>query len=547
MNGRNLPRSEPQRGASPVLWLAAVGLALFGIYLLTRSQSHLWDAIAYVARVVDDPLLCDRYLSTCYFHPHHLFYVPFAKGFYLLFKGLGIGEDPFLPLQFANSLLGGGCVFLTGLLVLRVTGDFLPSLMTAAGIGVSNGLWCYSTSVEVMVPAMFFALLGLFILMSTRALIGWAAAGLAFSASILLHQISVLIAGVLTFVLLLGLLRSRVRPRNVFVFAGSWVGATGFAYLAVAFWDQGATSVGDVMRWLLTVRSRSSFSGMFLPQSLYTTAKVLPQAFVSLDPLFDTRGVGLLSRSRILDLLAMAVPAAGMAFLWLASLPGTIRALRRRDLITWGIILGVAVIAAFVIWFQPWNTDYWVYLLPLVWGAIGLHIPVGRAPQAASRGRKYYLWASVIVVSIVGLGNLHLEALPARQPDNASYRDLVQFASGHFKSGDLFVSDLGMAAIPFFVGVEVFPPPTEGRADEEARFRARIRSALERTTPDSMRIFLMQEDLTRVEACCRTELDARPIGDLRGRAVLHVFRSRAGGAEPPPRETVPPSRERNRH
>ena len=152
---------RPGPPASEVLFglaLAAVSAAFLAVYLLTRAQVHGWDSLAYAARAAGDPLLSEKFLSTRYFHPHHLLYVPFAQGCRAALGWLP-GADLLAPLQWANSLLGAGCVLLAGLIVRALGGGPGRALFAAAAVGFANGVWTYATAVEVMIPALFCLLL----------------------------------------------------------------------------------------------------------------------------------------------------------------------------------------------------------------------------------------------------------------------------------------------------------------------------------------------------------------------------------------------------
>ena len=134
------PQTRPAPGTRSYRSLFALGALFLAGYALTLSRAHDWDSLAYAARIAGDPLLSEKYLSTRFFHPHHLLYGVFGSPTRALLVPLGLGRDPLLPLQVADCVLGAGCAVLVGALVQAATGRTARAILVAAAAGLSNAV-----------------------------------------------------------------------------------------------------------------------------------------------------------------------------------------------------------------------------------------------------------------------------------------------------------------------------------------------------------------------------------------------------------------------
>ncbi|MCA0351957.1 MAG: DUF2723 domain-containing protein [Chloroflexi bacterium] len=171
------------------LKLGLAWLSLIGLYSLTLTQIHTFDAYSYATAVQAKPWRES-------FHPHHLLYGPLGEIVYWLSQGLGYRGMAFGPLQMLNVLAGASGVIIWWRLLQRLTNQ--PWLATSGSVlvGGAYAWWYYAVEVEV------YTLAGLFLIIATGLLIrlaeapktlsNWRWLGLAHSAAILFHQTNVL-------------------------------------------------------------------------------------------------------------------------------------------------------------------------------------------------------------------------------------------------------------------------------------------------------------------------------------------------------------------
>jgi len=495
----------------PLAPLAVLGALLLALYLATLQRGHTWDATAYAARSIHDPFVSEGGPATRLFHPHHLLYVPLAivwRGLLRLF-GIG-GGDPFLPLQVLNALLGAGIGVLTGAIVAHQTGRPMAALAAAAGCGLSNGVWLFSTEVEVMIPALFFYLLGVWLLARRQGRASDVGAVLSLAASVLLHQFAVLLV---TPVLLASL---RVRPRRqaALLAAAVLVLVLG-TYAAAAVAAEHIRSPLAFLDWTLEMRHRSSFGHLAPARALWLAFRAFLESFVSLAPLWRWRSasMGAYGALQVAADLALLLALAAAAS---TSLPGVLRSFAGRDAATLAWTGGIACAVAFNLWFQPGVDDFWTYLPALVWILATTHTAL------VSRSR----FAAAVLLLALGSANLAWRALPARDPRNAPYADQLDYARGHLARGDAIILGDGGAmlgedllALPLIEGVEIIVEPMDTSAAEAERFRAQMLSTLARQRRSGGKLVAPADALSAVRPFAPA-LQWSPADTLRGRAMF---------------------------
>ena len=510
------PRTRPAPGTRSYRPLFALGALFLAGYALTLSRTHDWDSLAYAARVAGDPLLSEKYLSTRFFHPHHLLYGAFGTLARALLVPLGLGRDPLLPLQVADCVLGAGCVVLMGALVQAATGRTARAILIAAAAGLSNAVWIYSTDVEVMIPALFFTLAAAFLLLRARSSLGEVVAGAAMALAILLHQLCVLPAAAL--IVTLALQRRRPAGRAAMPFALACILPTLASYLVVGVAAAGVRSSADFIDWVLAARGRSGFGAEPLTAGVYQAAHAAAESLVSLVPI----GREAVSRPGPVTPGTVAVRAAvwgvlaGFVLLAATGARGAMR-VRPAGPVGAGLALGTLALVLFIGWFQPWNVDYWVYVIACGWLLIGLHA------QAPRRGRTAAAVMAAIYLLALGVVNLAFRAIPSRDPANAEYRAAVLFARARLRPpGSLLVVGpnhrLGssLIAIPLFarVAVEIT------RGGEDPAGAARLREQVWRACAAGRRIYASAEALRSLADPGPLPADPRPVGVLEGDTVF---------------------------
>jgi len=499
------------------VWVGAAGLFL--AYLFTASSVHSWDAIAYTARVSGDPLLSERFLSTRLLHPHHLLYVPLAIGFTRASRALGLaGSEPFAPLEALSALGAAGSALLGGLVVAKLSGSAARGLFATLATGVSSAVWSYATEVEVMAPSLCLALLSLYIAVCGGTARASALSGLAMAAAVLVHQLTMWLAIALALSPWIGRRRDRPSHAAIWILTGATVVAG--TYIAAGMLAAGADRPSELFDWLLTARTRSTFAEHSPLVVLAQAARGIAGAFVSLEPLAAVRRGGAGAGTWALAVLA-ALGLGAVLISCLSSAPRALKSVRAREPWTIAVVAGAGILAIFVAWFQPWNPDYWVYLPPLVWIAVGLHFPprMDRGPAAGA----------ALLLAVLAMLQLVTQALPRRDPARAPYADLLAFARARLTPGGLLVLGpattglgAGTVALPFFARVEVLPAPAAGPPDEQAGFRRALAEAVVSWSEGRRRVFAMEDVLPTLRSVAGRELPFEPVGSLRGSLVYEL-------------------------
>jgi len=133
-----------------------LGLGLFIVFLALYLFSHIShffnrDPLYYSLQVETQPW------EGLFSDPHHLLYRPAARLWLGLWQAFGWKEGGMFPLQALSALAGAATVSLFCLLLLTLTRGLRVSLIGAAFLGFSYGLWRYSAEVYPHVFLLLFA------------------------------------------------------------------------------------------------------------------------------------------------------------------------------------------------------------------------------------------------------------------------------------------------------------------------------------------------------------------------------------------------------
>lgn len=505
------PEAPPPASAIGVVAAAALALAL---YLATLSPVQTWETMAQAARAAADPLLSERWFSTRLLHPNHLLYVPFARGVVLALGRLGLDGDRFLPLQISSACFGAGVALFAGLLALRLGTGARRAALAALATGVSNAVWRLSTEIGAIVPGLLLLLVALWLAAGARRARSWAGAGLALAAAILVHQMVVMAAIAVSACVAVAAWRGRLRPASAAAFIGTWTALTFAGYMACGWIAGVARTPLEVLAWVLTVRSRSvfaEFSAVALARQALSGAA---EAWVALEPL-RAAARGAWSPATAAGAAAALAGVAGAAWVAARALPGIAAALRRGDLATASIASAAGALVAFVIWYQPFNHVFWIFVPPLAAVLLARHAP----PRAGAR-------LGLAVVVLVAIVNLVFRALPARDPSTAEYADLLAAAREHLVAGDVLVVDpaassigIGLMALPTFARVEILALPLPEDAPGQARFDRDVSARFEDARGAS--VFALREMAERVRRV-RPASVPRAVATLRGDTLYRM-------------------------
>ncbi|MEJ2208788.1 MAG: hypothetical protein P8129_07110 [Anaerolineae bacterium] len=333
-----------QRHTWAVLALAA---AATGLYLLTLTDRHTFDAVTYAA-LAENPDLPGSLVLLL--QPHHLGYHVLSHLTYRLWLLLGWQGRSMLPLQVLSALLAGLGLVLFGRLLSRfVRGSVV--LVTLVLLAIVHGYWLFGVSVEVY--SLSFAMLtlaayGSFELQRTgsQKAAFWAGVGLALA--ILAHVMNALFFVVLLGAVLLAPAETRGRRFRLFLIASAVTGVLVLVPYGLAILVLRLDSWREISYWL-TLYAHTGRGGDVRNRALHLTSlqlavQGLRDFFIALKP----------DLNWLLNLLLLA-PVA----LWGAL------ALRANRRVAGLCLLWLALYGAFITWWSPAG-ELWMPLVPPV-------------------------------------------------------------------------------------------------------------------------------------------------------------------------------------
>ncbi len=326
----------------PLSWFLGLGVSfgLIILYIVSRTEVHTFDALSYTWALEDKPF-------GLLFHPHHLFYGPLGWLAYKSAQLLGYGGHADLPIQIVNALAGAFGVFLMWRFGARWTGRSIGALGVALLMGISYAYWLYATEVEVYTLATAFLVLALWIMtrLDERPHVRWAVAlGLAHTGAIMFHQTNLLFGlAILTFLLSRPNLR---RSSLIFAYGLAVLIPLIFSYGYVAYASR-FPDLRGFYNWF-TDYAQSGQWGGFLSFSHFPALRSGLQLTVSLQP-------GL---AAVFYLLTAVGIVAGI---YQARFDA-----HHRAWILFALVWTVSYLLFFW-WWEPWNIEFWIALLPL-WG-----------------------------------------------------------------------------------------------------------------------------------------------------------------------------------
>jgi hypothetical protein len=306
-----------------------LSLALLVLYLHSRTAIHSFDALSYTQDLENKTPL-ELY------HPHHLLYGPAGRAAQALAEGLGYQGRADRPAQALNALAGALGVLLIWATGYRLRADSWKALPPALGVALAYAYWAYAAEVEVYTLAAACLALLLYLLQAPPPQLNPWLIGLAHAGAVMFHQTNLLLGLPLSlFFALSPALRPKLLPYWLAVGAG-----VALPYLGVAY-ASGFRSPDEVYRWLTDYAQTGIWGGNLNPAGLRALLEGL------------------------LDTLSPASPLPGLAFYALA-LGGLLGAWKTLTLSWRALIVGwLGLYAAFFWWWEPWNIEFWIALLPL--------------------------------------------------------------------------------------------------------------------------------------------------------------------------------------
>lgn len=432
------PTGNRQQAAGVALALAFV--CYLGLYLLTLTRVHTFDALSYILDV-------DRKPWPELFHPHHLAYGPLGALVRAVAQGFGWRGSAATLIQTTNALAGAAGVAIFCALIYRLSGHASLAGIGALLLGSSYAFWYYAVEVEVYTIATLFLIIALALLaaLARRPAPGIAAAlGVAQGMAILFHQTNVLLCLPVGVTLLLAdqrpMANDTAHParRSSFVvgltlaYALPLGAIVAGAYLWVGLGVSGFRSWAALAAWMEGYARTGWWGGALDASKLAKLGTGLSETVAQ--PGGTLIGLGLL-----------AVLLANM------------RGLRRvsRGLL-WALLAWLASYGAFFLWWEPDNIEFWIASLPaffmlLLLGVAGRQTTNDQRPTPNTRrGLDWSFvdrqWSTVALLAL-GLAMLliNLGAISRRGDAKTDLQRVVTDAIvQHSGAGDLLVVPDGL-------------------------------------------------------------------------------------------------------
>lgn len=334
----------------------ALLLAFTFLYFDTRTEVHTFDALSYTHDVETKP-------PGQLYHPHHLLYGVTGRLAFDLAQNLGYEGRADTPIQFMNALAGALGVILLWLFGEHFTGKRWLPIGIAILIGMCYAYWFYATEVEVYTLAAVFIILTLWFLVrlernpDRKEVIF---AGLATTGAVMFHQTNIM------FVVPVGvyfLLDFRLRKYLV-LYIGVTALTVAIPYVAVG-WNSGFRDIHSYYDWLTGYAQTGQWGSNLNLDSLEAVRAGLKN---TISPENGT-----------LAAIFYALAIIGL-------LPG-VRHVNKSWIglsFTWLILYG-----AFFWWWEPWNIEFWIVLLPLwaLWMMMGVRSPTNKFTGYEIRSR----------------------------------------------------------------------------------------------------------------------------------------------------------------
>ena len=419
-----------------------------GLYLLTLTQVHTFDALSYILDI-------DRKPWPELFHPHHLAYGPLGallRAVALLFGWRGSAA---LLIQTTNALAGAVGVTIFAGVVRRATGRVDLSVVGALLLGSSYAFWYYAVEVEVYTIACLFLILALALLsdlLHRPSLALAAALGLAQGFAVLFHQTNVLLSVPVAVALLAGGRRDEgggsrsssfiLHPSSFILHPSSFILHPSSFILLPAYLLPLALIVGGSYLWVgLGVSGFRSWAELSAWMEGYARTGWWG---------------GTVDGSKIAGLgvgLSTAVTPPGWEILPLGLLVVLIvnlRGLRSAPRgLTWVLLAWLLTYGAFFLWWEPSNIEFWIASLPPFYLLILL------AVSGQNAGGRW----SVVALFVLGLAmfGINISAIHQRGDESTDLqRQMTNALATKSAPGDLLVVPDGLLELylPYYAGRE---------------------------------------------------------------------------------------------
>lgn len=324
----------------------AFGLAVLVVYLALLTRSHYWDGVLFSYYI--EGVAHAQMARASLFHPNHLLYS--AAGYVLYDMLSPIHLRAITCLQIGSAVCGAATAALIYHVLQVLTRSTRIAIVCAILFAFGATWWKFSTDAASYVPAVLLTTLAV-----RAALGGRLVEAFAYHVSaMLIHQLAIF-----AFLPVAFALYANGGRRKLFMYASLTVVATIAIYLAI-FQGTEASSGRGFFDWL------TSYSGE--AKTARTAAIIFRDYPLSYLKLFLGGKLSLirdfLSALVITSLVAAFISLfAGLWFLRKPELPTAQQPIADR-IIRWTLLLWIAPFAIFLLWFEPGNAFYKLFLWP---------------------------------------------------------------------------------------------------------------------------------------------------------------------------------------
>ncbi len=386
-------------------------------------------------------------------NPHHLLYNVIG---YLVFQFchlIGISIRAVYLLQIINSLVGAlGIYFLyRGFLELfrwkrtELTetklklGAFLLSLL----IAFTAGYWFYSIETEVYIFAMFFVILGFFILtksltknqLTSRTLI---TLGIIIAFACLFHQTHIFFLPAA--IILLSFQEKSFWKRKLFYLLVPFITIVGLAYLIGAYLTGHLKSFDAFYSWI-TLYAHGGVWGHLKVLNIPASVSGLTRAFVLSSVIKDLVISKFLNFNIVILLLATMIFFLLLFINFVKLLLGFPAYFKIYYRLIIFYICWIIPYAIFAFWWEPYNQEFWIPVLVPVVGLLSIPYMMSHSPLSGkASGRRFVELSIIFSVIVLFVINFSGEIFPhSRIKNNERYQLCLKLKEAGIDSNDLVI------------------------------------------------------------------------------------------------------------
>lgn len=391
------PTAKP---SSPLaLTSASLFFSIWILDILFLNRNYQYDSLQYMVTVRDANAVTDL------FHPHHLLFNPLLWLLKTTLSAVAPGTDPLVPTQCLLAVVGaaGGLVFFH-LCRLTLPLSRRDALLTALLLATSYGYWHYSSEVEPYVPALAAATAAVFVLrraMKTLSARAAAAVALLHASAVLLHQVHVFLTPVL-----LGLIAFAEAPKDRrYRFSAIYLGVLALSVGGLYLWAAKASGIdfrlAPLFDWSTSYAQSGRWGGLRVESFYYglggaftaVIGKGLLQRFVNGIEWTAAVGAGVVS---------LVLTAAALIWLLLSAVRQRSRIFLEAPFLARYCLFSAIAYVPFLVWWEPYNLEHWIALLPALWVAVALAARLGSLPAGLSRAALPALLVMVAGFNLTG-------------------------------------------------------------------------------------------------------------------------------------------------